>query len=436
MDVVTALRALVAHRTIAAPAGEDTDHAPFEALLAAMRDQFPLLHARCEVTRIAEGGLLIRWAGRSSEDPVILMGHLDVVPINPDDHWTHPPFDGVEADGMVWGRGTLDCKGPVAALCAAVEDALADGFTSSRDVWLSFGCNEEVAGGAAEEAVRALVARGVTPWFVLDEGGAVVSEAFPGVEVPLALIGVGEKGYLDLDLTVTGEGGHSSMPTRNGATARLARAIVRLEEHPFSPHLTEATLEMFARIAPHASGPFAALLSRARHLRTPLAAALARMGAETAAMVRTTIAVTQLEASPARNVLAATAHASVNARVMPGETIATTVRRVRRTIGDRTVKVSVHSGSEPTELAPLDAAFDLLCEVTEEAIPDALPVPYLVMGTTDARHFQRRWPRVYRFNPLRYSPAQRQSLHNVDERVSVASLVEAVAWYRLLLERI
>lgn len=437
MDVVEALRVLVSHPTIADVDPAATDHAPFDALHADFGRLFPNVNRACEVRRLFGDALLIRWPGRTSEAPIVLMAHLDVVPIEPGDTWTHPPFEGVVADGMIWGRGTLDAKSSVAAICAAVEDLAAEGFVPARDVWLSFGCNEEVAGPAAPLAVEELRRLGVQPWFVLDEGGAVVSEALPGIAAPLALLGVGEKGMIDLDLTATASGGHSSMPGTDVATVRLARAVVALSRRPFPSHLTDATVEMFTRLGPHATGAFGAVLKRARELRRVLEWVLPRLGGETAAMTRTTVAVTMLAGAPARNALASSATAAVNVRVMPGETVAQTVEGIRRRIGDRRVEVTVRSGSEPSTLAPVDdAAFRLLDQVTRDTMPDAVPVPYLVMATTDGRHFQAVWPRVYRFNPFRYSPAQRQSLHNVDERIGVDSLREGVTWYRTLLERL
>jgi len=437
VQVVDALAAVVRHRTLAGATPDVTDPAPFEAVHADLRRAFPLLHEHCEVERIAGNALLIRWPGRTADGPLVLMGHLDVVPAGDEAAWTHPPFDGVLADGHLWGRGTLDCKGPVVAICAAVEALIAEGVTPGRDVWLSFGCDEETSGPAARIAADTLAARGVTPWLVLDEGGAIVSEAFPKVAEPLALIGVGEKGFLDVDLRATGAGGHSSMPPTKGATARLARAVVRLETHQFPTHMTDAVASLFTILADHVPAPLSLVLARTPHLRRPLAYVMPRLGGEAAALVRTTIAVTRLKASDTRNSLAPVATASVNLRIMPGETVAGTVARLRRVIADPGVEVIEVGSSEPTTMSPVDdPAFALLAGVTRDVMPDAVPVPYLVLGTTDGRHFHRRWPRVYRFNPLRYSPALRQSLHNADERVPVASLVEAVDWYRALLTRV
>ena len=140
------------------------------------------------------------------------MAHLDVVPVDESSPWQHPPFSAEIHDGAVWGRGTLDDKGCVAAICEAVERLLTDGHRPAQDVWLSFGCDEEVSGPTAAAAVDELVRRGVRPWFVLDEGGAVAYDAFPGVSRPVAAIGVAEKGTTSVELRVEGRGGHASTP--------------------------------------------------------------------------------------------------------------------------------------------------------------------------------------------------------------------------------
>ncbi|NUS50088.1 MAG: M20/M25/M40 family metallo-hydrolase, partial [Nocardioidaceae bacterium] len=185
--VVAKLQALVRIPTVSTPDPADLDTAAFDALLDALRAQFPRVFADLAATRVLDHGLLLHWPGTSADRPVVLMAHLDVVPVDTSAPWQHPPFGGDVVDGAVWGRGTLDDKGSVAAICEAVERLLADGFVPAQDVWLSFGADEEVSGRCAPAAVEALRGRGVRPWFVLDEGGAVAHDAFPGVDRPLAV---------------------------------------------------------------------------------------------------------------------------------------------------------------------------------------------------------------------------------------------------------
>lgn len=258
---VAKLQALVRIPTVSHRDWSQVDTDAFDRLLAELERQFPLLHQRLELTRIPTHALLFRWPGASSERPVVLMAHLDVVPV--EGTWQHPPFSGDVVDGSIWGRGTLDDKGCVAAICEAVETLLEDGFVPAQDVWLSFGCNEEVSGEAATLAVEELVRRGVRPWFVLDEGGAVASEAFPGVAAPIGVVGVTEKGVTSLELRVEGRGGHASTPARMGPTARIARAITRIDRSPMPASTPEPTIELFRRMAPHAPLPLRALMANA-----------------------------------------------------------------------------------------------------------------------------------------------------------------------------
>lgn len=414
------------------------DHAAFEQLHATLAELFPLVHEHLEVTPVGGHGLLLHWRGESDERPVVLMAHQDVVPVDAEATWTHPAFDGVVADGYLWGRGTLDDKCCVAGICEAVETLLARGFTPAQDVWLSFGADEEVAGKDAPAAVEVLRQRGVAPWLVLDEGGAVAHDAFPGVEAPVAVIGVAEKGISSYELKVEGRGGHASMPSKNGPTARIARAITRLERSPFPPRMAAPTVELFRRMAPHAPAPLRPLMANAARLSPVLARVLVAAGAEAGALVRTTAAVTTLSGSPALNVIASTAKAGVNVRIMPGESIATTTEHLRRAINDEHVHLDLLEAGEPTPISAYDGepAFALLEETVAEVYPDAVPAPYVLMGATDGRFFTEICERVYRFAPFRMSKAQRESIHSYDERIGVEAYDEGVRWYVRLIEKI
>jgi len=431
-DPTAALQALVRIPTVSSRDPAAVDHDAFERLHVALRTQFPLLHERLELTRLPGHALLFRWAGASADRPVVLMAHLDVVP--PAGEWTRDPFGGEIADGAVHGRGTLDDKGCVVAICTAVESLLARGFTPAYDVWLSFGGDEEVSGGSAQAAVEELRRLGVRPWFVLDEGGAVAAEAFPGVSVPVAVVGVAEKGTTSLELSVSGDGGHASTPRRNGPTVRLARAIRRLDRVPMPVSLPEPTVELFRRLAPHAPAPLRPVLTRAERLAPALARALPRLGPEPAALVRTTVAVTTLSGSPALNVIASTATAGVNVRVMVGETVAEVVQRLRDAIADDAVEVRLVEEGEPSPVSPRDDAFAHLEDVIGEVFPDAVAAPYVVLAATDARYFHAICERVYRFAPFRMTAAQRRSIHAADEHLRIADLHDGVMFYRRLVE--
>lgn len=429
--VIARLQALIRIPTVATGTVEAA--ALYDDLLAVLAQSYPRVHA-LDVTRIGDHGLLIHWPGRSSERPAVLMAHLDVVPAV--GAWRFPPFAAEIADGAIWGRGTLDDKASAAAICEAAEGLLADGFVPEQDVWISLGCDEEVGGAAARAAVAELERRGVRPWFVIDEGGAIAEDAFPGVAAPLAVVGVAEKGTTTLALTVTGEGGHASVPTRNGPTVRLARALTRVDALAMPAHLPEPTIELLRRLAPHLPAPLRPILGNIDKA-APLAARLLPFaGAEAAAMIRTTFAITTLEASPAINVIATTARAGINVRVMVGDTVADVVAAVRRAMRDDQVEIEVVDAGEPSPISPMDDAFELIEACVGEVFPEAITTPYVMMAATDSRYFTRICDRVYRFTPFRMSKAQRAAIHAADEHLGLDDYRRGIDWYRLVITRL
>ncbi|MFI5428226.1 M20/M25/M40 family metallo-hydrolase [Aeromicrobium sp. UC242_57] len=377
---------------------------------------------------------MFHWAGTSAEKPVILMAHLDVVPV--EGTWQYPPFSGKIVDGNIWGRGTLDDKGSLVGICAAVEMLLADGFTPAHDIWLSFGCNEEVSGQAATLAVEELTRRDVQPWFVIDEGGAIASEAFPGVAAPIGVIGLTEKGVTSLELRVEGRGGHASTPAKMGPTARIARAITRIDRSPMSASVPAPTVELLKRMGKHAPRAVRPLMTQADRIKPLLTKALIAAGPESAAMTRTTFAITTLSGAPALNVIASTAKAGVNIRIMVGDTVADVIEHVRTVIKDDKVHIDVIEQNEPSPISPMDEAFELIESTITEIFPDAVPSPYVMMAATDSRFFTAICPRVYRFAPFRMTKAQRESIHSYDEHLGVDAFLDGVRWYRRLIERL
>ncbi|MGC4110200.1 MAG: M20/M25/M40 family metallo-hydrolase [Nocardioides sp.] len=433
---VAKLQALIRIPSVSNREAELVDTAAFDRLHAELRTQFPLLHEHLELTRVGGQGLLFRWPGRSTERPVVLMAHLDVVPVDESAPWRHPPFAAEIADSAVWGRGTLDDKGCVAAVCEAVERLLETDHSPAQDVWLSFGCDEEVSGQAAVEAVRELEQRGVRPWLVLDEGGAVAHGAFPGLSRPVAAIGVAEKGTTSIELRVDGRGGHASTPARNGPTVRLARAILRIDRSPMAARLPDTTVELMRRLAPHLPALARPVLARADRMRPLLARGLTAAGPEAAAMARTTFAVTTLAGSPALNVIASSAIAGVNVRVMPGDTVDEVVTHLRRVIDDPEVQLRVIERGEASAVSPVDDIFDFLADLVEDRFPDAVVAPYVQAGATDSRHFTRISRHVYRFAPFRMNADQRRAIHSYDEHLGVEDFLAGIDWYQALLERL
>ncbi len=417
-----------------------TDTAAFRAFHAYLEASFPQVHQALRVDTVGDLSLLYTWGGEDGDlPPVVLMAHQDVVPAE-GAGWTHPPFAGVVEGGWVWGRGTMDDKGSLVAILEAVETLLDAGFRPLRTVHLAFGHDEEVGGvrGAAAVA-RTLAARGVDEYaLVLDEGGAVVRGMVPGMDGSAALVGVAEKGYLNVELVVEGAGGHSSTPPRETAVGILARALARLEGDPFPARLAGPSEAMFRWLAPEMPlGPrtlFANLW-----LTRPLVEWMLASEPATAAAVRTTTAPTMLEGSEKPNVLPLRARAVVNHRILPGETRASVVERVRAVVDDPRVAVRpVEEGSsDPSPVSGVDGrAFRTLGRTIREVLgpEEAVVAPFLLMAGTDAKHFAALSDRVYRFLPAPVGPEDLARMHGVDERLSAESHLTAVRFYHRLLE--
>ncbi|NNH02639.1 M20/M25/M40 family metallo-hydrolase [Microbacterium ulmi] len=411
---------------------------PFDAFVDLIAELYPLVHAHLERERHTDVGLLFRWAGRdAAAAPAVLMAHYDVVPVDESDPWTYPPFEGRIADGWVYGRGTLDDKGPLVVILEAVENLLAAGFTPARDVYLSFGGDEEVYGRAARETAASLRDRGVVPWIVIDEGGAVVDAPLPFVRGDAAMVGVGEKGVLTVRLDARGDGGHASAPPARTAVGRIARAVDRLTPGTFAPRTPPAISRMLRLFADRAGGPGRILYRALAAAPLLTARALAAMGGEPAALVRTTIAATMQSGGTAPNVLPSQASATLNLRIALGETVESTVRRLRKRIGDPLVRIEVVEGDDPSAESPTgNEQFALIAAAVAVSHPHAATVPYIMMQASDSRHYHAFSPAVYRFAPLAMSAAQRAGIHGVDERVEISELERGERFHRALLERL
>lgn len=437
---VERLRALIRVPTVSRTERERQDADAFARFPALLAELYPRVHATLELERVGDVGLLYRWSGAERGDAVILMAHWDVVPAD-ESGWTHEPFDAdvsTDSDGSrrIWGRGTIDDKGALGGILEAVEELLAAGFAPRHDVYLSFGGDEEVQGAAAEAAVDLLLERGVAVDLVLDEGGAVVQGQFPGVSEPTAVIGIAEKGVSTIELRASEPGGHAAHPPRARltATARLARAIQRVSQQP-PAHLPPTAYPMFAALGRRARGIVGVAYRNPRLFRPVLLGALSRGTDEANALIRTTRVVTRLRGAAADNVLPEVATATVNMRIAPGSTLDGEVARIRRDIADDRIAVTVVAGGDPPPVAPTTGrAWERLVAALSISHPEAVPVPYAMLGATDGRHFTRLTPSVYRFTPFELSKAELAGLHAIDESIRVESYLRGIAFYRALLE--
>jgi carboxypeptidase PM20D1 len=411
--------------------------AAFIALHQHLVESFPGVHSTLIREVVGNYSLLYSWPGSDpSLEPILLMGHLDVVPIEPgtEQLWKHPPFSGAIAEGYVWGRGAMDDKPSVLGTLEAVEALIAEGFRPVRTLHLAYGHDEEVGGAAGATAIAALLkSRGVRLAMVLDEGGVIGDGLLPGLTRPTALIGVAEKGYVSVELSARASGGHSSMPPPSTAAGTVSAAIARLEATQMPVRLDGAALQMFENIGPGL--PFAQRAVFANlWLTRPLVIRQLQRSPSSNAMIRTTTAATILQAGTKANLLPAHARAVINFRILPGDSVAGVIAHVRRIVNDTAVGIRLAEEAwEPSGVSPTAAeGYRTIEQTIHQLIPGAIVTPYLVLGATDARHFSGLSDNIYRFLPIRMDPVDLERMHGSNERVGVADYERAIHFYILL----
>jgi carboxypeptidase PM20D1 len=416
---------------------EDLEDEAFAAFRGWFEVTYPNLHRTARREIVAGDSLLYTWAGSDPKlEPILLVAHQDVVPAENLERWTHPPFEGRVDGGYVWGRGTIDDKGPLIAIAEAVERLIGEGFAPRRTVMLALGHDEEVGGPRGATAIAELLAsRGVRALLALDEGAAVVNGGLPGFAQPVALVGIAEKGSATLEVIARAEGGHSSTPPRETASGILARAIQRIESNPLPGGVVGVTRQLFEYLAPetplYARIPLANLWLFAK----PMDWALSREPGVNA-LLRTTTAVTMLSGSPKDNVLPVEAIAGVNFRLLPGDSSEWLLERITALVDDPRVEVRFkYPPREASSVSPIDGpAFALIQKTVAETFPDAVFAPFLTVGGTDCRHYAAITDGLYRFAPFSYGPADLKLPHGIDERIAVDALPGAVRFYERFIE--
>lgn len=416
------------------------DSQAFLSLDTFLAGNFPLSDSLLHRHTIAGLSTILEWPGKQAAlDPILLLAHKDVVP--PDSgslhRWTYPPFAGTRAEQSVWGRGAIDDKGSLLAIMEAVEILLKEGYQPNRSIWFAFGHDEETGGseGAAAMA-RWFADKNITFEYILDEGMLLVEDGGGGIQQPLAVIGIAEKGMLTLKLQAITEGGHSSRPPKETAVGMLAEAIYKLQENPFPARLDGATRLMLEYIGPETKMPekiaFANLWLSKNLIINQL-----EKNPGTNAMLRTTIAPTIFKAGVKSNVLPAQAEAFVNFRILPGDTPESVTERVKKIVDNPGVSISVHDAEDHTPPSPVSSTETLGFRVIEKTIreifPDAVVAPGLVIAGTDSKHYHDLARGTYRFMPLSLKNEELSQFHGNDERITEEDYADMIHFYRQLI---
>ncbi len=409
---------------------------PFLALHRFLEATYPQTHARLTREIVSDYSLLYTWRGSDAKlAPVLITAHLDVVPVTPEalPDWDYPPFSGEIAGGFVWGRGSLDDKGSLIAVFEAVEQLVADGFAPKRTIYLAFGHDEEIGGGHGAAAITELLrSRGVRLWMSLDEGLAVVRGA-GGITGSAALVGIAEKGFLTLDLTARAPGGHSSTPSRESAIGRLARAVQRLEENPLPARIEGVAAQTFDALANQLPVE-RRLVIQNRAVFGPLLEWFLARDPATNAMIRTTTAVTMVRGGVKENVLPQSATATVNFRLLPGDTVDGVIARVREILDDDGIEIAKRTADEASAVAKTDGPqFAAIVAALHEVDPGLPVAPGLVLGGTDTKWYGQISEAGYRFVPFYFDQSDLRRPHGTDERISVENIGWGIRFYGALI---
>ncbi|HEX4326125.1 MAG TPA: M20 family peptidase [Burkholderiales bacterium] len=425
--------------TVSSASDPQANAPAFEQLRRHLETSFPRVHASLKRERIGES-LLYTWPGSdASLKPLLLMAHMDVVPVDPASAgaWQQPPFSGAVQDGFIWGRGAWDDKGNLLSQLEAIEALLASGYTPRRSVTLFSGADEEVGGTrGAKAAVALLQQRGLHFDFVLDEGLVVTQGIIPGVAAPAALIGIAQKGYVSIELAAQlPAAGHSSMPPIESAIGILTQALARLQAREYETRLDGVPAQMLERLGPQMAWSSRVVMANLWLFR-PLVAGKLAAADSTRAQLHTTMALTMIEGGIADNVLPTRARAMVNFRLMPGTSVQSVAEHVRGAIKDPRISVSVQTQSavEPGRVSSTDApAYQAIEKSIREVFRGAAVAPGLLAAHADAGYFEPIADNVYLFSPVRAGPQDTERVHGINERIAVPNYVEMINFYARLL---
>ena len=432
---VSDLAALVKCRTVSDADASKEDNAEFDKLTGMLPELYPNVTEKCALTRLPGRALLYKWPGRSPGEPAVLMAHYDVVPVE-EENWLKPPFGAVIEDGVMWGRGTLDTKVTFNGILFAANSLIGSGFVPEHDIYLAFSGGEEVNGPGAVNVVEWFSQNGITPAFVLDEGGAVVDGVFPGVNDPCALIGIAEKGLMNLKYTVKSDGGHASAPLPHTPVGRLAAACAKVENHPFKCHYTAPVRQMFDVLGRRSTFAYRMIFANLWCFGGILDGVCRKSGGELNALIRTTVAFTQMDGSKVPNVIPPEASMVSNIRLNPEDSVASAKQYIENTIGDEGVSLDVLVCSEPSPISRTDCeGWKTVVSAVKGTWRGALVSPYLMVQCSDSRHYRDLSDRVFRFSAMDLTAEERHTIHGNNERIRLDTACRAVEFFTRVMKR-
>lgn len=424
------LQQLVKCKTVSYRDSSLEDSAEFDKLVALLPTLYPHVYENCALTTLDDRGLLYLWKGKDDTySPAVLMAHYDVVPVV-EEGWDEPAFEGIIKDGVLWGRGTLDTKVTMNAILTAADHLIAEGFVPDRDIYFAFSGNEEINGRGAINIVDYFEKEGITPSFVLDEGGAVVENVFPGVKAPCGMIGIAEKGMIDLRYTIKSSGGHASAPKPHTPVGELSQVCVNIENKPFKSHLTPPVAKMFDTLGRHSNLLYRIIFANMWLFGGLLDSICKKSGGELNALMRTTVAFTQMKGSQASNVIPPEASMVSNIRLNPHDTMDSAVEYIKKVADNDNLDISIISGVNPSRISRTDCeGYAKVAQAVSSTWIGSIVTPYLMMQCSDSRHYGRISDKVYRFSAMDLTKEERATIHGHNERIRLETIAKATEFY-------
>lgn len=440
-EVINRLSWSIQHKTVSYEDTLDINYENYEAFIVFLKENYPNLHGQTEIERIGEYSLLYKWEGsRPDLKPGMFIGHYDVVPVSEgsDSLWQYSPFGGDVAEGFVWGRGALDDKSGIMSVVEAAEYLLGQDFQPERTIYIALHHDEEVGGQRGARRVSDFLEdQGVELEFLMDEGLPIAEEIIDNIDVPLAMIGVAEKGSVNIELTYKKDGGHSSMPPRTSVIGTLSRAVNRIERRPMAGHYKGLIVETFNPLIPYMSYTQRLAFNNTWLFRGLIKRKLSRNAATNAAL-RTTAAKTIFEAGFKENVLPVDGRVIINFRVHPNNTIEEVEQYVRKRIRNDDIYVrALDRARNPSPVSNTGAEpYRMLRQTIRESFDQALVAPALFVAASDSRHFHNLTSNLYRFRPIRARHEDRPRVHGIDERIGIENYLEMIQFQIRLIENV
>ena len=411
------------------------DKVEFEKLINKLPTLYPNVFKVVTEIPFVNRGILLKWKGKSDEKASVLMSHFDVVPVN-EELWEHPPFSAKIVDGELWGRGAVDTKITLNGALSGADYLISKGFVPENDIYFAFSGEEEINGPFASDVVDYFEKNNIKLELVLDEGGAVVENVFPGVKKPCGMIGVAEKGMIDVLYTAKSNGGHASAPKPHTPVGVLAKACVNVEKHPCKMKLTKPVKHMFNTLGRHSSFGYKIIFANLWCFGWILDLLGRLSGGEINALLRTTVAFTQMKGSSASNVIPPECQMVSNVRLNPSDTVDGVLQELSKKVKDSNVEVSKISGYNPSRISEVEcSAYNKVASAVSATFKGALVSPYLMVQCSDSRHYGKISDRVYRFSASDFTKEERACIHGNNERIRVDAVKRSVEFYIRLIKK-